>query len=101
MFDFLSYVRDSGFQITLLPPHEGELIHVEIRDASTGFYERHVITDREASSCGNIDIYTGKVLDAMAANIGRRKAQLYANRFCSKKRQDIEDLIRDVSHDTV
>lgn len=94
MFDFLSYVRDSGMEIKLLPPEEGELIHVEIRDAETGFFEHHIITDKEAASCGNIDIYTGKVLDQMAAKIGRRKAQLYADRFSGNRRRDIEKLFR-------
>ena len=94
MFDFISYSRDSGFEIKILPPIDGVLIHLELRDPDTGYFERRAITDREAASCGNIDIYTGKILDEMAAKIGRRKALLYANRFCSKKRQDIEDMFR-------
>ena len=32
MFDFLSYVRDSGLEIKLLPPKEGVLIALEMRD---------------------------------------------------------------------
>ena len=100
MFDFLSYVRDSGIEITLLPPKDGVLIRLEVRDPQTGYYERREITDKQAASCGNIDVYTGQVLDQMAARIGARKAKLYANRFKSQKRRDIEELIREVSHDS-
>jgi len=100
MFDFISYSRDSGFEIKILPPVDGILIHLELRDPDTGYFERRAITDREASSCSNIDRYTGQVLDIMAARIGRKKAQLYADRFKSQKRRDIEELIREVSHDS-
>ena len=94
MFDFLSYVRDSGIEITLLPPKDGVLIRLEVRDPQTGYYERREITDKQAASCGNIDVYTGQVLDTMAAKIGARKAQLYANRHKSNKRQELENFFR-------
>ena len=90
MFDFISYSRDSGFEIKILPPVDGVLIHLELRDPDTGYFERRAITDREASSCSNIDRYTGQVLDTMAARIGSRKAQLYADRHKSQKRQEME-----------
>ena len=94
MFDFISYVRDSGIEITLLPPKDGVLIRLEVRDPQTGYYERREITDKQAASCGNIDVYTGQVLDQMAARIGARKAQLYANRHKSNKRQELENFFR-------
>jgi hypothetical protein len=90
LFDFISYVRDSGLQLRILPPADGILISLELRDPDTGYFERRAITDREASSCSNIDRYTGQVLDTMAARIGARKAQLYANRHRSNKRQEME-----------
>ena len=90
MFDFISYVRDSGLQLRILPPMPGTLINLELRDLETGYCEGYAITDREASSCSNIDRYTGQVLDTMAAKIGARKAQLYANRHKSNKRQELE-----------
>ena len=46
MFDFISYSRDSGFEITILPPVDGVLIHLELRDPDTGYFERRAITDR-------------------------------------------------------
>ena len=94
MFDFISYSRDSGFEITILPPVDGILIHLELRDSDTGYFEGRAITDVEASRCANIDKYTGEVLDRMAARIGRRKAQLYANRHKSNKRQELENFFR-------
>ena len=100
MFDFISYVRDSGLQLIILPPMPGTLINLELRDLETGYYEGYAITDVEASRCANIDKYTGEVLDQMAARIGRKKAKLYADRFKSQKRRDIEELIREVSHDS-
>ena len=90
MFDFISYVRDSGLQLRILPPVDGILISLELQDPDTRYFERRAITDREASSCSNIDRYTGQVLDTMAARIGSRKAQLYANRHKSNKRQELE-----------
>lgn len=90
MFDFISYSRDSGFEIKILPPVDGVLIHLELRDSDTGYFEGRAITDAEASRCANIDKYTGEVLDQMAARIGARKAQLYANRHKSNKRQELE-----------
>jgi hypothetical protein len=94
LFDFISYSRDSGLEIKILPPVTGILIHLELRDPDTGYFERHAITDNEAGRCSNIDRYTGQVLDTMAAKIGARKAQLYANRHKSNKRQELENFFR-------
>ena len=90
MFDFISYVRDSGLQLRILPPADGILISLELRDSDTGYFEGRAITDVEASRCANIDKYTGEVLDQMAARIGRKKAKLYADRHKSNKRQELE-----------
>ena len=95
MFDFLSYVRDSGLEVKLLPPGAGVLIYLEVRDPDTGYAERHEITDQEARGCANIDQHTGQVLDQMAARIGKKKAQEYANRHKSNQRQNLEDFFRD------
>ena len=94
MFDFISYSRDSGFEIKILPPSVGILIHLELRDPDTGYFERHAITDSEAGRCSNIDTYTGQVLDAMAAKIGARKAQLYADRHIGNQMREREKFFR-------
>ena len=94
MFDFISYSRDSGFEITILPPVDGILIHLEPRDPDTGYFERRAITDHEASSCSNIDRYTGQVLDTMAARIGSRKVQLYADRHIGNQMREREKFFR-------
>lgn len=90
MYDFLSFVRDTGVEVKLLPPGEGVLIRLEVRESEHGFCERYDITDAEAASCGNIDTYTGMVLDKMVAKIGARKAQEYADRHASNRRQELE-----------
>ena len=94
MFDFISYSRDSRLEIKILPPITGILIHLELRDPDTGYFERHAITDREAGRCSNIDTYTGQVLDTMAAKIGARKAKLYADRHISKQLRERENFFR-------
>lgn len=94
MFDFISYVRDSGLQVRILPPTEGVLISLEVRDPATGYCERQAITDQDAAKCSNIDKYTGAVLDSMAARIGAKKAQLYASRHTSRQMQEREDFFR-------
>ena len=94
MFDFISYVRDSGLQLRILPPADGILISLELRDPDTGYFERRAITDREASSCSNIDRYTGQVLDTMAAKIGARKAKLYADRHIGNQMREREKFFR-------
>lgn len=94
MYDFLSFVRDTGIEVKILPPGEGVLIRLEVRDAEHGFYEREEITDKQAASCGNIDVYTGMVLDRMVARIGARKAQEYADRHKSQKREEMETFWR-------
>ena len=94
MFDFISYSRDFGFEIKILPPVDGVLIHLELRDPDTGYFERHAITDSEAGRCSNIDTYTGQVLDQMAARIGRKKAKLYADRHISKQFRERENFFR-------
>lgn len=94
MFDFLSYVRDSGMEIKLLPPGEGMLIRLEVRDPRTGYYERREITDEEARKAANIDKYTGKVLDTMLAKIGKRIATRYANTHKSRQMREREEFFR-------
>lgn len=94
MYDFLSFVRDTGVEVKLLPPGEGVLIRLEVRESEHGFCERYDITDAEAASCGNIDTYTGMVLDKMVAKIGARKAQEYADRHKSRKREEMETFWR-------
>ena len=90
MYDFLSFVRDTGVEVKILPPGAGVLIRLEVREPEHGFCERRAITDSEAASCGNIDIYTGQVLDRMVARIGAKKAKEYADRHRSRKRQEME-----------
>ncbi len=94
MFDFLSYVRDSSLEIRLLPPGPGILISLELRDAESGYFEHHDITDKEAASCGNIDAYTGRVLDQMVARIGRKKAKLYADRHQGNQMREREKFFK-------
>ena len=84
MFDFISYSRDSGFEIKILPPSVGILIHLELRDPDTGYFERRAITDSEAGRCSNIDTYTGQILDTMAAkgavrDVGRVMGMAYSD----------------------
>ena len=93
MFDFISYVRDSGLQVRILPPTAGVLISLEVRDPATGYCEHQAITV-DAAKCSNIDKYTGAVLDGMAARIGAKKAQLYASRHTSRQMQEREDFFR-------
>lgn len=95
MFDFLSYVRDSGLEIKLLPPKEGILIAIELREPDTGYTEHREITDIEAKRCANIDKYTGAILDQMAARIGRKKARLYANRHKGNQMRERERFFRE------
>lgn len=94
MFDFISYVRDSGLQVRILPPIGNALITLELRDPNTGYTERHIITDRDASTCSNIDKYTGAVLDSMAARIGSKKARMYANKHKSNQMQEREKFFK-------
>lgn len=94
MFDFISYVRDTGIEITILPPREGVLICLEVRELEHNYYERCEITDDQAKRCGNIDAYTGQVIDAMVARIGKKKAKEYADRHKSVQRREIEKLFR-------
>lgn len=94
MFDFISYVRDSGLQLIILPPMPGTLINLELRDLETGYYEGYAITDTEAAQCINIDRHTGQVLDQMAARIGARKAKEYANRHASNQLRERENFFR-------
>lgn len=94
MFDFISYVRDSGLQVRILPPTAGVLISLEVRDPANGYCERQAITDRDAAKCSNIDKYTGAVLDGMAARIGAKRAKMYADRHISNQMQAREDFFR-------
>ena len=94
MYDFLSFVRDTGVEVKILPPGDGVLICLEVREAEHGFCEREEITDKQAASCGNIDVYTGQVLDRMVARIGAKKAKEYADRHISKQLRERENFFR-------
>lgn len=90
MFDFLSFVRDTGVEVKILPPGKGVLIRLEVREAEHGFTIKRDITDKEAASCGNIDEYTGRILDGMVKKIREKKEREYAARHASVKRQELE-----------
>ncbi len=90
MYDFLSFVRDTGVEVKILPPIDGVLICLEVREPEHGFCEREEITDKQAASCGNIDAYTGHVLNRMVARIGATTAKESADRHRSRKRQEME-----------
>ena len=94
MYDFLSFVRDTGVEVKILPPGAGVLIGLEVRESEHGFCERREITDKEAASCGNIDVYTGQVLDRMVARIGRKKAKLYADRHQGNQMREREKFFK-------
>lgn len=94
MFDFISYVRDTGIEITILPPREGVLICLEVRELEHNYYERCEIRDDQAKRCGNIDAYTGQVIDAMVARIGKKKAEEYSRKHGSRQLRERERFFR-------
>ena len=57
LFDFISYVRDSGLQVRILPPTAGVLISLEVRDSATGYYEYQAITDRTRRTAATSTVY--------------------------------------------
>ena len=56
MFDFLSYVRDSGFEVKILPPKEGILIALDAAGirAGNGLREEVIATVREGYAANGI-----------------------------------------------
>ena len=90
----MNYVKDSGLEIKLLPPKEGVLIALEMRDPEHGFFEKHEITNQEASFYLNIDVHTKYILDRMAARIGAKRAREYADRHKAEQRRAREDFFR-------
>lgn len=94
MFDFISYTRDTEVTVNIVPPPKGVYTSLEIYDKHSGFYEHYDITDKEAASCGNIDEYTGRILDGMVAGIKAKKEREYAARHASTKRQELEKFWR-------
>lgn len=94
MFDFISYVRDMGVEIKIVPAASGDLITLELREPKSGYFERYTITNKEAASCGNIDTHTGRVLDRMAARVGAKRAKQYADRHISNQMRAREDFFR-------
>ena len=92
MFDFLSYVRDCGVNITLAPADGEDLIRIIVTDGKEE--EQHIITAEEVRTAVNIDRYTGKILDQMLARIGKRKAAQYANMHRSRQMMERENFFR-------
>lgn len=92
MFDFLSYIRDSGVSITLAPADGTDLIRIII--SADGEEEEHTITAEEVRKAANIDRYTGKILDRMLARISKRKAAQYANMHRSRQMMERENFFR-------
>lgn len=95
MFDFISYVRDTGLKLTLTAGKAGELVTIKLFDPVSKYRAKHTITDKEASSCANIDIYTRRVLDALMADIGRQKAHEYAGKETSRRLRERERFFRE------
>jgi len=94
MFDFLSYVRDTGVEVKIIPPREGVLICLEVRELEHNYSERCEITDDQAKRCENIDSYTGRILDRMVANIGKKKAKEYAARHHGQQMREREKIFK-------
>ena len=92
MFDFISYIRDSGATITLSPAEGMDLITISLEKG--GHTEQHTITAQEVRQAANIDIYTGKVLDSLLAKIGSLKAQEYSAMHQSRMISEREDFFR-------
>ena len=93
-FGFISYARNSGLEIKIVPPKEGVLACLEVRDPETGYCEPCEITDAEAAACADIGAHIGRELDRMAALIGAKKAREYANRHRGNQRREVEKLFR-------
>lgn len=94
MFDFISYVREMGLKVTLSPGGDGELIRIRLLDPKSKYMAEHTITDREASTCTNIDQYTRLVLDRLMAQIGVQKAKEYSGKQVSRELMEREKFFR-------
>lgn len=95
MFDFISFARDTGVTVNIIPGRKGVLVSLEIVTPD-GYIESCDITDSDARQASNIDIYTGQLLDAMIAKAGKRKAEDYSRRHKGNQRRDIENLFREM-----
>lgn len=89
MFDFVSYANDAGLEITIKPGNGKDLCTLEIID-KTGCKETETVTAKEIRQAENIDRLLGRILDRMAARIGRKKAVQYSARQKSKQMRDRE-----------
>lgn len=87
MFDFISFARDTGVTVNIIPGRKGVLISLEIVTPD-GYIESCDITDGDARRASNIDIFTGNILNAMIARIGKRKAEDYSRTHkCNQMRE--------------
>ena len=93
MFDFISFVRDSGLTVTLSPAAGDDLVVVAVR-GNEELEEIHVVTSDEARNATNIDRYIGMVLGQMVAKLGSRKARMYSNMHASNEMKAREDFFR-------
>ena len=93
MFDFISFARDTGTTVNIIPGRNGTLVSLEIVDPD-GYVESCEITDSDVRSAANVDIYTGQMLSAMIAKIGSRKAEDYARLHHGNQRRALEDFWR-------
>lgn len=93
VFDFISYARDTGMTINIIPGRKGVLVSLEIVSPD-GYIESCDITDDDARHALNIDAYTGKILDAMSARIGKRKAEDYSRMHKGNQMRERERFFR-------
>ena len=93
MFDFVSYANDSGVQITIKPGNGKDLCILEIID-KTGRKETETVTQKEIRQAENIDRLLGRILDRMAARIGRKKAAHYSAKNVSAQMAEREKFFK-------
>ena len=94
MFDFISFARDTGVTVNIIPGRKGVLVSLEIVTPD-GYIESCDITDGDARRASNIDIYTGSILNAMIARIGKRKAEDYCRAHKGNQMREREDFFRE------
>lgn len=93
LFDFISFARDTGVTVNIIPGRKGVLVSLEIVTPD-GYIESCDITDGDARNASNIDAYTGKILDAMIAKAGKRKADDYSRRHKGNQLREREKFFR-------
>lgn len=92
--DLISYTRDTGYKLHIIPGEPGEYIRLRMIDPASKNESRRTITESEIAGMAAKDLHIHLILNEMVEEINLKKAREAERKLDARQMREREKLFR-------